>query len=431
MRILLINVDWPFYKGKDLFPLGIAYVAKAAMLSGNAKELRVIDLNVETRSDSSIAQVAKNYDLVGLSFTTPSATRAKRLAALIKHSNPECLVIGGGIHASFLAESCLDWFDLVMKGEGEVTFINLLNKIEEIKEDWKQLSTIKGIAFKLENKYIDTGWSEPVDINWIDRPAYQFFDLDKYNIMSVISSRGCSYNCIYCAAQRFWRGLRLRKPELVVKELSWLAERGKKLIKFHDSTFTLVRSHAIKVCNLIKKEMLDLKWSCETRAENLDKELVKSMRDAGCIKACIGVDSGSTKILNTCKRNVNLSKLKTSIKNLKEAGIKVRIYLIFGLPGENETTVKETLNLIKQLQPNEVMLSLATAYPGTQLWDDLSQGHATALDADESWLKQFTGHALGAPIYLPKTLTKQAYMKLASWLRQELKQMRKRLMRKN
>ncbi|MEM2954722.1 MAG: radical SAM protein [Candidatus Nanoarchaeia archaeon] len=402
MKILLVNPAFIGYKGRDLFPLGLAYLT--SVLENH--EIKILDLQVQKLNDNDLEKEIEWPDIVGITCTTPSFSEASKIAQLAKAKQK--IVVMGGVHATFCPEDALNYCDIVVFGEGELTFKELCNSLENLekKQFYQKLQKIKGIAYKKRNKIIINKPRELIDINSLSMPQYNLFPMYDYDIMSVITSRGCSLNCVYCAARNFWQGkVRYRSIKNVVQELKFLKEKyGKTNFKFHDSTFSLNMKRAKELCNAIKP--LQLRWSCETKAEFLDKELIKKMADAGCKLIALGIDSGDPKVLKQCNRKANFKKIYEAIKFCKKYNIKTRAYVIVGLPGETEKSMNKTIALINKIKPDFVMLSLATSYPGCNL---ISSKH----EFSESWTAKFLGHGRCAPIHIPSTLTKKQFIKIA------------------
>ena len=402
MRVLLIHPRFP-YRGKDSFPLGLGYLA--AVAKGN--EIIVIDENVETLNLEKI-----NPDIVGITSTTPSFPRAMEIAKTVKKLWRGTTLVIGGTHVTFVPEDALmGGVDVVVRGEGEHAFLELL--------EGRELGRIKGIAYMEEGRIIKTPDRELIpDLDSLPFPAWQRFPLQGYGIMSMITSRGCPYSCSYCSATRFWRHhVRYRSPENVLEELKLITEQGFKLIRFMDSTFTLDKKQCLRICELIKKEGLDLKWSCETRADTLDDEILEAFSTSGCNLICIGVDSGSQRVLDETNRRMRVSSIKKAFEKIRKYGIATRAYVTFGFPGESEKGVMETMKLLEEAKPEQILLSLATAYPGTELW-----GHG-GVEVHPDWIAKFHGHGTGGRLYLPSGLSRKDYMRLADYVWSEVRKL--------
>ncbi len=408
MRLLLVHPRFP-YHGKDLFPIGLGYIASVAR---DKAEIFVVDENVEKLDAEKIKSI--NPDMVGISATTPSFPRAAEIISKIKTINPDAVVILGGVHATFAPEEALAaGADIVVRGEGEKSFNDIINGVE--------LKKIAGISYKRDGIVTHSPAQELIrNLDEIPFPAWEFFPCNKYGIMSITTSRGCTYSCSYCSATRFWRQrIRMRSARNVVEELKQISKLGFRLVRFMDSTFTIDKKRAIEICELIKSSNLNLRWSCETRCDYLDDELLGALRSAGCILLCLGVDSASQEVLDKNNRKIEVAAMKHAFEKIRQHAIATRAYVTFGFPGESERSVAETLRFLDEVKPDQILLSLATAYPGTEL------ARGPFIDLPPEWIAKFHGHGLGAKLYFPEGMSRREYIRLAELMWREVKRMNK------
>lgn len=404
MRILFIHPKFP-YRGRDLFPIGLGYLASAVQ---DMAEISVIDENLEEFSIEKVRRI--DPDVIGITATTPSFQRAMEIVNAVNATAADVKIVMGGTHATFMPEEALDaGVDIVVRGEGEATFRELI--------EGRALENVNGISWMDGTKIVHNPDRELIeDLDSIPFPAHEYFHTDKYDIMSMATSRGCPYSCTYCSAARFWRRkVRYRSPENVLEELKLIKELGFDLVKFMDSTFTLDKRRAIEICKLMGEEGLDIKWSCETRADALNDELLKALSEAGCTLICIGVDSACNEVLSRNKRRIDALTMKNAFEKIKKYGLRTRAYITFGLPGETGKSVEETVKFLDEIKPDQILLSLATAYPGTELWG------GPYVDVHENWISKFHGHGTGGELYLPEGITKKEYMRLADYVWSEVK----------
>lgn len=399
MRVLLVHPRFP-YRGRDAFPIGLGYLAAVARDMAEVDEVVVVDENVAPLDLEGLARDPP--DLLGITSTTPSFPRALEIAGAVR--GEKTMVVMGGTHVTFCPEDALGGgVDVVVRGEGEHAFRELL--------EGKELMKIRGISYLGQGgMHHNPGGSLVEELDSLPFPAWELFPLHGYGVMSVVTSRGCPYSCSYCCASRFWgRRVRYRSPENVLEELRHISALGYERVRFMDSTFTLDKKRVLRICELIREE-LDLRWSCETRADALDRDVLRALAASGCTLLCLGVDSGSQRVLDETGRGMRVSVVKKAFERIREYGIATRAYVTFGFPGESEQGVRETLRLLEELKPDQVILSLATAYPGTELWGEAE------VELPESWVAKFHGHGRGARIYLPRGMTRKDYMRLADYL---------------
>ncbi len=405
MKLLLIHPKFP-YRGKDLFPLGLSYLAAIAKKKG---EVRVVDENIGEIDENFVREFSP--ELIGISCTTPSFSRGLEIMNKLRVWVNRARIFFGGTHVTFKPEEAINaGADFVIRGEGEATLEEILEK--------KPLNRISGISYKSDDKIVhnpDRGLIKNLDA--LPSPAYEFFPIHNYGIMSVITSRGCPYSCIYCCASRFWGNkVRFHSIDRVHKELITVKKLGFKKIRFMDSIFNLNKERTLEICEIIKD--MGFIWSCEVRADLFDEEIAKAMSESGCFLICVGVDSASQRVLDACNRKMRVEDIKNAFKIAKKFDIRTRAYVTFGFPGENEKSVVETIKFLKEVKPDKILLSLATAYPGTKLEES-----GRFIEMHPSWVAKFHGHGYGARLYLPEGMSKREYIRLADLMYKEIKKL--------
>ncbi len=284
--------------------------------------------------------------------------------------------------------------DFVVHDEGEYTTLDLLRNLKKPQE-------VKGISFIKNGNFIKT---EPrpfiKDLDSLPFPDIENLINNKYSNLTfrtengkveitkksstIITSRGCPFNCQYCSTPRFWgRKWRARSPKNVFEEMNFLHdEYGVEHIRFSDDSFSINQKRAIKICKLIRD--LDITFVTETRVDCVSKELLKEMKRAGCVLMEYGVETCSPKVLKSMNKMVTRQQIVHAFKLTKEVGIPTKAFLIVGFPGENEKTVQETINALKVIKPDNIACALILIYPNTPLYDlAKSQG----LIDDSYWLK--------------------------------------------
>ncbi len=418
MQILFINPAFG-YVGKDKFPLGLGYLAAIARKGGH--RVAVADENVR---DAVPWNQLKEFDMVGISVTTPALSRMRALLVLIQEQKkPGSLVVAGGHHPTFRPEDVLRaGADVVVRGEGEESFARLTSKetLQIETDEWKK---IPGISYCNESGEFHHNPQPDLvqDLDRIPFPAWDVFRHEKYSPMSVITSRGCPYRCSYCAAAAFWEHtVRYRSIKNVLGELDALLSRHHySFLKFQDSIFTAPRKRAADLLTAIAEKKYHFQWTCETRADALDLELVDLMARAKCKTIMLGLESGSQSVLDQNERKMQVNQFVETCQNIKQRGIGVRVSVIFGLPGETQQTVEDTISVLRGIQPNVTFLNLATAYPGCAL-----EHHAVASHKDQ-WVRTFGGHGVGGQLILPEGMTPTRYHKLADHLYREIHELNK------
>jgi anaerobic magnesium-protoporphyrin IX monomethyl ester cyclase len=358
----------------------IGLATMAAVLEKNGYKNTVIDcprLNI-TREDLKQEITRFEPDIVGITCVTATFSSATKAARIIKESCPNAIILLGGPHATFMDRQILSEYpdiDIVVRGEGEETILEIASHITD--NNFKELHEVAGVTFR-ENEQIIQTPNRPFihNLDQLPFPTYKHFPLRKYRLfgklgLPIITSRGCPFQCAFCLTPKMaGKTFRARSPRNVVDELEWLKnEYGAGAFSFYDDVFTYDKKRAFEICAEMKKRTINVPWDCQTRVDQISRELLAEMRDANCQLISFGVESGSQEMLDTMKKGTTVEQNEIAIRYAKEAGLSVAISVIIGYPGENIDTLKQTLDFIRRTEPDDAYLSLATPYPGTELYD--------------------------------------------------------------
>ncbi|MGB2706476.1 MAG: radical SAM protein [Candidatus Omnitrophota bacterium] len=367
-------------------PIGLGYLV--SVLRENGYDAGILDAQKESLDTERVLEkISKiNPDVLGVSILTSNYANAKKIVKEAKKLIPRTKIVVGGPHPSALPVATLKEVpaDFLIRGEGEYSFLDLVNFLAGGKGD---PSHIENLCFS-ENGEIKTKpcTIQVKDLDKIPPPAWdlieprqypvnphQFF-FKKHPIAPVVTTRGCPFRCTFCSAS-FLAGenLRMRSPEKVVDEIELLATRhGVKEIHFEDDNFTLVRKHAESICKKIIERKIKIVWQCPNgiRVDTIDRDLVRLMKKSGCYRLSFGIESGSQEILDRANKKLDLKKVPGAIKTVKDEGIEVQAFFILGLPGETKETALKTMNLIKELPIDFLDISLLTYLPGSRLFNE-------------------------------------------------------------
>ncbi|RLE13156.1 B12-binding domain-containing radical SAM protein [Candidatus Aerophobetes bacterium] len=384
MKVMLILPPSKFVLKDKLgitsVPLGLAYLA--SFIEKDGHKVKIIDSNTLGYRIKDIKEEIEKFNphLVGVTATTSCIYDAYEVAKIIKEVDPGIKVVIGGPHVTFIAKETLKecpFIDVVVRGEGEETFRELVNFFESSSEDTWSLEEVKGITFRKDNKIIETDSRSLIkNLDSIPFPAYHLLPMEKYSLegkrfATIITSRGCPFSCIFCSSSRlFGKTWRARSPENVIEEIKLLKNKyGVREIEFLDDTFTLNKKRAEKICEILIKEKIDISWSCSSRVDTIDESLIEKLKKAGCHTIYVGVESGSQKILNIIDKGITLPQIEKTINLIKKVNINSFGSFILGIPGETVKTIKKTINFAKKLNPSFVQFSICTPYPGTKLFE--------------------------------------------------------------
>ncbi len=320
------------------------------------------------------------------------------LARSIKRQRPEVRVVFGGPSASFCAVHILEKqsaVDACVLGEAEETGARIFTKIlDESGLDAQQL----GIAFRRDGEVVCTGMPPLVGFSGRTHPAQWALDSTPSPYLSgtlrdgragVLSGRGCTHHCQYCCFAALGRKtLRLHSTERVLAELEWVAAHQKRtgehyVVAIHDDAFTLSPTRAKGLCQAISDRNLGLVLSCITRADALDEELIRMMRDAGFVGMAFGLESAVPSVLRATGKvrppewpdpdlepeREFVERVRSSVTTAKKYGLNVGVSIILGLPAERAEDGAETLRFVKSLPVDYYMHNFLWVFPGTPLWE--------------------------------------------------------------
>jgi anaerobic magnesium-protoporphyrin IX monomethyl ester cyclase len=305
---------------------------------------------------------------------------------MIKDWKTSAIIVLGGPHVSALPDQVLNYYpqvDYVVRGEGERTIVELAKTLSKN----QKIDHVLGISYRGKDGKIHHNNDRPFieDLNSIPFPAWEHFNLDSYEPYEdvpenlnklrkapLISTRGCPYHCAFCYSAFWGRRYRFRSPENVVEELRMLQDKYKvRYIRFFDDSFTVRTDRVIEICRLIRENKLDLTWRCESRVDNLNREMLAEMAKAGCHLVEFGVESGSPTILQNIKKGITVNQIEAAFKKAREAGIQTKAFIMVGSPGETRDTIKETLHLLERIQPDMVTVFKAMVLPNSEFYYDM------------------------------------------------------------
>ena len=268
VHVTLVNPPYPSGAPQSLFiPLGIGYLA--AVLEKNQYEVNVIDCQVlrPTRKQLETELVQSQPDVVGVTSATLTYKPALEIVKTAKEVIPNCLTVLGGPHVTVMDEQTLSEHpetDIVVRGEGEQTMLELVNLVSESKLE--NLNEVSGITFRKNGQIVRTPDRPFIqNLDELPHPAHKHFPLTKYrlfgkNYLPIITSRGCPFQCTFCLASRMCgKRFRTRSPKNVVDELEWLRDTHEAdVFAFYDDTFTFDSKRAYEICEEMKNRNVDL-----------------------------------------------------------------------------------------------------------------------------------------------------------------------------
>ncbi|MGB9371510.1 MAG: radical SAM protein [Halobacteriota archaeon] len=383
MEVLLVNPPDITSKYKDVLgltapPLGLAYIG--AVLEENDVKVTILDAPaLDMNFQGYQRELAnKHVDLLGVQTTTPTIKQALAVGKITKELYPECMVTMGGYHATFMPEQVLrenDFVDVVVRNEGEYATLELVDALE----NEKPLRNIDGINYRDGDRLVETPKRKPIeDLDALPFPARHLLPMSEYMLFgrkqvlaTMICSRGCPMGCSFCASSAMHgRRVRFRSPENAVEEMERVVDDYKvRMVGFMDDTFTLFPKWVHSFCEGIISRGIDVVWGCTARVDRFNRELLSQMWKAGCRTLLFGVESGNQNILDNVQKGTKVGQAKRAFKTAKDIGMHTIASMTLGMPGENKTTIDETIGFAKRVSPDYALFSLATPYPGTKFYE--------------------------------------------------------------
>lgn len=394
-------------------PLGV--LSLAAYLRQRACGVDVIDGEATgATADEIAARVAADTpDLVGISATTVAVGRAIAVAQAIRSAQADIPIVIGGPHASALPESLLNEapIDYVVRGEGEHTLIELLDVLDGRRDP----ADVLGLGFRdSDGKAVVNPPRERIDdLDALPWPAYDLLpDLAPYTpppcnyqtlpVMSVITSRGCPNACTFCDRSTFGRTLRQRSARNIADEIIHLRKQfGVREIAFVDDTFTINPQRIYELFGLLEEADISIDWTCMSRVNTVDEDLLRFMRDRGCWHISFGIESGSPEILKRIKKNIDLEQVEHVLGICRRLGIRTKGFFIMGHPGETHETLEATIELALRLPLSDIVSTLNSPLPG-------AEQYATAARTGEFRDGHWREFNCWNPVYVPEGLTADA-----------------------
>jgi anaerobic magnesium-protoporphyrin IX monomethyl ester cyclase len=394
MRIVLVH---PNYHSGGAEIAGSWPPAWAAYLSGHLKhagfdDIHFIDAMTNEIEDDALRDMIAELkpDVVGTTAITPSIYRAESVLKIASEVAPNCVRVLGGIHATFMYKQVLTeapWIDVIVRGEGEEIFRDLIGCIAEGR--WPaDRKSIEGLAYidhqESDGPVIMANKAAPTvkDIDAID-PDWSMLEWSKYiyvplgvRVAIPNMARGCPFTCSFCSQWKFWRDYRIRDPKKVVDEIE-------RLVNDHDVGFfiladeepTINRKKFIAFCQeLIDRGLPDkIKWGINTRVTDIlrDEALLPFYREAGLVHVSLGTEAAAQLKLDLFNKETKVDENKRAIKLLRDADIFVEAQFIVGLENETAETLEETYRMAWDWQPDLANWAMYTPWPFSKLFDEL------------------------------------------------------------
>lgn len=385
MRILLIKPG-EFFEKKNNYvnllegsvpPLGLAYLAARAEKDGHV--VKILDMEAEPMS----AQYFKRYllgfspEIVGISLTVLTFHLGARVAFFIREFFGQVPILVGGPGFTLYPEEIIkhSCFDYGLVGEADYSFPNFLNFISG-----KSDEVPHGLIYKKGGKIITNG-SSPIIVENLDQlplPARHLFGgkylspLPRYEpSATMITSRGCPFRCEFCSRVPGEDLLRLRSAQNVIMEFKEIVSSGYKEVRLYDDVFTFDKKRTLDICGGLISGKIKTNWTILSRADSLDEEILTALKESGCYRISIGVESGSDRILKLMNKGTTIKMIREKVDLIKRFKIEVSSFIMIGFPGETDETMKETAKFLSEINPDHCVFTMFCPMPGSPFFTHL------------------------------------------------------------
>ncbi len=326
----------------------------------------------------------ENYDICTMLTSTMTIQEDAEILSELKQANPNLKTVVTGSQPTFMPQATLgrQGIDFIVMKEQEHTLRNLIGALEQGGDTYKD---VKGIGYKDEQNNIVINPPAEMIKNLDDLPIADRTmlpgNIDYFNpivkrmpFTTMFTTRGCTAKCTYCTSPGFYgEKVRFRSAQKVVEEMEYCQNLGYKEIFFRDELFTASKKRVFEICEGIKERGLDITWICSSRVNNVDREMMQAMKDAGCHLIRFGVESGVQEILDNVRKDITVEETREAFRLCHEFKIDTHAHCMIGSPGETKDTINQTIKFVKEIDPTIITFGITTPYPGTHLFDEVKE----------------------------------------------------------
>lgn len=432
MRVLLINPpnkhiiashvpEYVSDEVKHLPPLGLLYIG-TYLAENSSHSVEIFDALLHDSSYEQVAQKAVDYDLIGITTLTFLLVDVIETIKAIRRINNSVPIVLGGAHIALYPQETvrIPGVTFCLEGECDASFTRLVEVIDKGDGNYGSvpgLYWIEGgqIRFNAVGDFIDDLDQLPIpDRTLLEHGKYRSIasrrDFGKHCVTTAFSSRGCPYRCSFCDRPHLGKKFRAHSPHRIVDEITRCVELGIHEIFFYDDTFTVNRQRVYEICELILERNISLKWDIRARANNVNYDMLKLLKRAGCTRIHFGIESANEEVLSTLHKGITLKQATDALKMAKKAGIETLAYFMFGCPNETISQIQETLDFALRADPDYALFGLLTPFPGTPLYiQALNEGWF-----DSDYWREFAKSPSPefSPKFLPNTVPEEELHKI-------------------
>ncbi len=397
--------------------LGVGYLA--AFLKKNNLSSAIYDTEIEKGKINKLIQLIRNKNpiIIGYSMMSIALPMFYRLTKVLRAHFPHIIIVAGGPHVTSAPEVIFEMgLDYGFRGYAENSFPKF---IKLIKNNENNFSEIEGIVINKSRTISPPAFYNIADTDVM--PEYNLYNIKRYqNIFygrrwfTMITTRGCAFNCKFCKepGMEKYREYPLILIQNQIKKL--VVDFGLKWISFVDDSFTYNRKRIFELCHFIINENLKFKWTCCTRVDLLDEEMILLMRKAGLCFVIIGVEAGNEQVRKSINKNITNEEYINKINILKKAGVRVLCSYVLGNPAESYKQIQETIDFAKSLKADYAQFYNMTALPQSPIFLKGVEDQCVEFDA---WNGYMRGER-DIPYYIPASLDlrKLKYMRKRAFL---------------
>ena len=366
---------------KPYAPLGILYVSAYLERKGFSNE--VFDTTFSTMQKMRDYLLEFKPDVIAIYVNLMTKLNVLEIIKFIKLNLHHTKIVLGGPEIRYNANDFLNFgADYLVIGEGEETSLELMIALNEKRID--DIKNIPGLGFKNQNNEIvfTTEREKLKEVDSLPFPGRDKINLQLYlnawkerhgeNAISISTMRGCPYTCKWCSRAVYGLSYRRRSPENVCDELELIQkEYNPDTLWFVDDVFTISHKWLNEFNETLKQRNLKIKFECITRADRMNEEVIKLLKDAGCFRVWIGAESGSQKVIDLMDRRVDVDQVRQMIKLTQNNGIQAGTFIMLGYPGETEDDIEETIRHLKESNPEYFTITVAYPIKGTELFAEV------------------------------------------------------------
>lgn len=397
-------------------PTGLCYIA--ALLREKNYQVQIVDAEaLRIGLKETVSKVLElNPDIIGIACKTLWINEAQKLAQVIKAQMPTVPIVAGGNHVTALPRRSLQEysdFDVIVVGEGERTFLELVQALQS----GLSLESVSGLAFRKEGEVVETSLRERVkNLDELPSPAFDLLpslqnhykpSLNSIKFspaFTLVTSRGCTGKCTFCDRKVFGNKITFHSPKRTMEMIDDLYyNHGIRYLVFDDDNLLIKKSRAFELFDMIKKAPYKMPFTCQSRVDTINEELLRELKSAGCFKIMFGIESGSPKILSRMRKKISPEQIRTAVKLTRKFGILPSGYFILGHPGETVETMEETVALIRETDFFDVAVMLFSPLPGSEVYEGIEKWGNYMEDWDRT-------NSLDQSVFIPEGLTEELLM---------------------